>query len=136
MKTYTVDFNGYWGDEQKNGIPSESGIYLVYRCKINEQEKKVNLKEIIYIGQSSDVCERLSKHEKYSDFQKQLLEDESLCYSYASVPDNELNIIENALVNMQQPQLNEQYKDYSHGPAIFMISGMCGLLKMKNFSMK
>ena len=41
IKSYSLIFNGYWREIDKKGIPSKSGIYLVYRCVYNV--KSVNL---------------------------------------------------------------------------------------------
>lgn len=137
MKKYNVTFKGYRRDENKNGLPSYGGIYLVYRCKYNPTTDKVSLKEIIYIGQAINIHDRIVNHDRYNDFVNELLEGEELCYSYASVSPTDMDVVENALVFMQKPKLNEGLKDsYNHEDSEFSIEGACSLLEMKTFSIK
>lgn len=49
MKDYILNFEGYWRDCNKGGLPTYKGVYLVYRCNYNVQNDTVNLIEIIYI---------------------------------------------------------------------------------------
>ena len=50
MKDYILNFEGYWRDCNKGGLPTYKSVYLVYRCNYNVQNDTVNLIEIIYIG--------------------------------------------------------------------------------------
>lgn len=47
-----------------------------------------------------------------------------------------LNAVENGLIFMQQPELNEQQKDRYHYsvPVSFEITGKCNKLKMTSFN--
>ncbi len=134
--TYIVDFKGYWSECTKEGIPDERGIYFVYRGIINNEEKKVSLVEIIYIGKSENVCNSILNHEKKEEFNNELEAGESLCYSVACVPENQLDLIENALVVLQQPKLNESDTIYKYDSAVFILQGKCSLLKKRNFYIK
>ncbi|MFI3296902.1 MAG: GIY-YIG nuclease family protein [bacterium] len=137
MDTYKVDFQGYWRDINKKGIPNYSGIYIVYRSIYKEDKKVVGLKEIIYIGQAKDVCVRIATHDKQEEFKKYISDHEELCYACAEVSESDLDIVEKALIFMQQPKLNQDYKDKYYGEsAIFHINGFCELLEYTNFSLK
>ena len=48
MKDYILNFDGYWRECNKNGLPTYPGIYLVYRSRYNPQNDTVSLVEIIY----------------------------------------------------------------------------------------
>ena len=50
MVKYNILFNGYRRDVNKAGLPTYSGIYIVYRCTFNEEKQTVSLKELLYIG--------------------------------------------------------------------------------------
>ena len=63
---YSIEFAGYWREPKKGGTPNVSGIYCVYSCIHNANKKTVSLNKLIYIGESEDVRERLSNHEKTS----------------------------------------------------------------------
>lgn len=136
MNKYDLNFNGYWVEGRISEIPHASGIYLVYRCVY--EEEGVVLKELIYIGQSEDLHERIKSHDKKDLFKSECREGETLCYSVAEVPNDSLNIVENALVFAQKPKLNDKYKDeFEYGmPASFMIEGRCKLMKFQNFTIE
>lgn len=40
MKKFLLNFEGYWRDCNKNGLPAYPGIYKVYRCQYDEQNNK------------------------------------------------------------------------------------------------
>ena len=103
MKRYNINFKGYRRDCNKATLPHYSGIYMVYRCTYDSTTRKVTLKEIIYIGQAKDLCERLDKHEKYPLFLKACELGEEICYAYANISMDDLDIVENALVFAQKP---------------------------------
>lgn len=137
MNEFELQFNGYWRYQNRMGIPDASGIYLVYRAKYNEKENTVGLLEIIYIGQAASMRERISTHEKISEFNQELLQGEELCFACAEVSEH-LDEVENALIFAQKPKLNENLKDrYKYKiPAKFKIDGKCILLKYTDFSIK
>lgn len=43
MKDYILNFDGYWRECNKNGLPTYPGIYLVYRSRYNPQNDTVSL---------------------------------------------------------------------------------------------
>ena len=105
----------------------------MYRC--NDNEQTVTLRKLIYIGKAINIHDRVCNHNRYEDFKRQLLQGEQLCYSYASVSPNEVDAVENGLVFMQKPELNEDLTDrYYYPDSEFSIEGACSLLKMKNFT--
>lgn len=135
MKQYNVNFKGYRRDCKKASLPHYSGVYIVYRCKYNTVTDKVTLQEIIYIGQAEDLNERLNHHEKYSNFLEACKTGEEICYAYANVSMDDLDIIENALIFSQKPQLNSDLKNsFDYDNAAFTIEGKCSLLKYTNFT--
>lgn len=137
MKKYNIFFDGYWRDVKKNKLPECEGIYLVYRCIYNEIKKNVTLKELIYIGQTDNIHDRIINHERYEDFIKELKYNEQLCYSYTPIKVAEdRDVIENALIFMQKTRLNDKLKDkYIYSDAIFIFEGKCTLLNVKAFKL-
>jgi excinuclease UvrABC nuclease subunit len=135
MDKYNVTFKGYRRDVYKGGLPSYGGVYMVYCCKYNEEQQTVTLKKLIYIGKAINIHDRINNHDRYEDFKRQLGTGEQLCYSYSSVSPNDMDVVENALIYMQKPILNDNLKDsFNYGDSDFNIEGACALLKMKNFS--
>ena len=134
MKDYILNFDGYWRECNKNGLPTYPGIYLVYRSRYNPQNDTVSLVEIIYIGKTDNIHDRLIKHEKYDLFVSQLREHEELCYSCAEVVED-IELVENALIFVQKPALNDQGKDsYNYSRAHFVLDGSCTRMKYTNFN--
>lgn len=134
MKEYRLNFEGYWRDCNRNGLPSYDGIYIVYKCIYNEQTDTVTLLDIIYIGQAENIHDRHIKHEKYSNFLSQLTEGQELCYACAPV-ETDTDLIENALIFAQKPVLNiEGRSAYNHPKAHIQLSGQCARMKYTNFN--
>lgn len=137
MHTYTIHFEGYWLEKDKARIPSQSGVYVVYRSKYDAISDKVTLNEIIYIGQSADVNSRIANHERLPDFQQTLSQGETLSYAFASVSLQDLDVVEMALIIAQKPRLNDQTQSgIDFGDKQFQVSGRCALLKYTNFTIK
>ena len=70
MKTINLDFDGYWREINKDGVPSQSGIYCVYSCTYNSNNGKVSIKKLLYIGESTDVHNRIANHDRLDDWKK------------------------------------------------------------------
>jgi hypothetical protein len=135
MNSYNITFKGYRRDINKKGLPAYGGIYMVYCCTYNAASSTVSLRSLIYIGKAISIHDRICNHDRYRDFKKQLKEGEELCYAYASVSPNDMDVVENALVYMQQPVLNDTLKDaFNYADSKFSIEGRCALLRMTSFS--
>lgn len=135
MKEYIINFQGYWRELNKSDIPAQSGIYMVYRCTYNRASDTVGLVDIIYIGQSNNVRNRLSNHEKQTEFEKQLASGEELCYSFAPVDIQDLDTVERSLIFAQKPILNENLAETYGGPdAAFKVDGQCLKLKYTDYT--
>ncbi|MCF0220111.1 MAG: GIY-YIG nuclease family protein [Muribaculaceae bacterium] len=135
MKTYNIEFQGYWRDANKDGIPSESGVYLVYRSRYNNETNTIGLIEIIYIGQSNDVHDRIVNHDQRKSFEETLKAGEELAFAIAPILEEELDIVEQSLIFAQKPELNDLYKDnYQQEDAAFKIGGNCIGLKYTDYT--
>ena len=134
IKSYSLNFQGYWREVNKNGVPSKSGIYLVYRCVYDKTSNTVGLKDIIYIGQAENAHDRIANHDRLGDFKAQLQQGEELCYSFAEVLQSDLDIVENALIFAQKPILNDKVKDtFNYGAVIVKVDGRCACMKYTDF---
>lgn len=85
-QAYAIEFDGYWRDEHRKSIPAKSGIYCVYSCLHNKEKKTVTIDKLIYIGESEDVRNRIDKHGKREAWEKNLLPNQELCYSFVTCP--------------------------------------------------
>lgn len=137
MEKYVVNFRGYWIDSNKDSIPNQRGVYLVYRCQYNQELNRVILKELLYIGKSEHVNTRIAQHDKYQDFLSRCGINETLCYAFAPVEAEHLDIVENALIFAQQPPFNEQLKDvFLYDNSSFVVIGCCGLMQHTEFKIR
>ena len=99
---------------------------LFYRACGFEVVNPCNLSEIV-LKRKPDAT--------YEDFMAELKGGETLCYSYASVAPKDMNIVENALIFMQKPKLNNDLKDsFNYPNSQFDFEGRCALLKETHFS--
>ncbi|RZP85204.1 GIY-YIG nuclease family protein [Vibrio vulnificus] len=108
-KTIKLEFDGYWREPNKGGVPSASGIYNVYTCVFNKEDKTVSLKKHVYTGESSDVKSRIADHEKQSDWEKHLKKGEVLCYAVAKVSSADRVRAEAAIINKHKPPVNSEF---------------------------
>lgn len=120
-----LKFEGYWREVNNDDIPNKAGIYLVYRC--TKTETGVSIKDLIYIGESDNVQERISGHEKKSKcWNKKLKSGEVLCYSFAPIAGSDKDRAEAALIFKHKPSCNEEYVDnFPYEQTTVKSSGRC-----------
>jgi len=131
MKIIELEFKGYRREVNKSGLPHRSGIYCVYSCVYNKSEQTVSIKELIYIGESHDMNERIATHDRLDDWKQQLNRGEVLCYSYAAVTKPNRERAEAALIYKHKPPLNENYvRSFPFEDTMVRLSGkmarLCG----------
>lgn len=74
------------------------------------------------------------KKSKY--LKSQLQEGEELCFSCSKV-EQDLDLVENALIFAQKPSLNEKGKDnYAYDEAHLVLSGSCTGMKYTDFTIR
>ena len=100
---FSLEFHGYYFLYSTE--PEESGIYCIYR---SNPEKEYA--ELLYIGESDNIIERLHNHEHYEDWQKHLRTGDTLLFSYAIVDGSakKRQRIEAALIFHHKPVCNTQ----------------------------
>ena len=81
MEKYNILFRGYRRDCNRAGLPTYSGIYIVYRCTFNQEKQTVSLKELLYIGQAQNIRDRISGHDKREEFFNAAKEGEQICHA-------------------------------------------------------
>lgn len=128
-QTYNLAYDGYWLDRNKSGVPATSGIYTVYRATYDPSTDKVILHEVIYIGESSNVRDRIAGHEKIGEWKRHLRRGEELCFSFAPVPAASRLRTEAALIHHHKPSVNAEYVDvFPFDETIVTTSGTSELL--------
>ena len=109
MKTIFLNFKGYWLETHKTSVPEASGVYCVYAGTYRAETDKVTLRELIYVGESSNIRERLSNHERLKDWKQRLRAGETLCYSVAEVGSDGRECAEAAVIYRHKPPCNTEY---------------------------
>jgi hypothetical protein len=128
-KTLTVEFDGYWRDENKGGLPAKSGVYCVYGCTHNVTEKTVSIHKLIYIGEAEGVRSRVTNHEKYKDWLKHVQRGNELCFSFGGVGATDRARAEAAMIFKHKPPENDEYVDsFPYDRTTMSLSGKTALL--------
>lgn len=129
-QTFNQSFEGYWREPNKGGVPSKSGIYCVYECTYNVQEKTVSIHRLIYIGESENVNQRISNHEKQKEWEKYVRQGNELCYSFSAVDSYSRIRVEAAFIFRHKPPVNTEYIDnFPFDKTIVKSEGRIALLK-------
>ena len=111
MTIISIEFEGYWLDRNRKHLPAKSGIYCVYECTYN-LDNKIALRKLIYIGEAKDVNDRVNgQHEKRPDWKAQVEPGNELCFSFGQVGEKHRERAEAALINHHQPPENDKYND-------------------------
>jgi hypothetical protein len=129
-KTVSLEFDGYWREKNIGGVPSKSGIYVVYECSYNPQASTVSLLKVIYIGESADVNARIINHEKWPFWRRHCRANNEICFSFAPVasPDRERG--EAAMIYKHQPPVNDEYRNnFPFDQTTMSLSGKTALLE-------
>lgn len=128
-QSFIIEFDGYWRDKNKGGIPSLSGIYCVYECTHNTHEETVTLNKLIYIGEADNVNDRIAYHEKYNDWKKHVRLGNELCFSFGLLTSTNRVRCEAAMIFKHKPPENTEYKDsFPFDKTTINLSGKIALL--------
>ena len=127
MKKFEVTIEpGYIREKYKIGLPAIAGIYVVYKCDYNPQSDTIDIKEILYIGETQNIHERHNGtkeeptvHEHLEDFRREAKGDEHICYGVIPFKGSayEREWLEASLIHFQQPDINTDHKDHYGYPA-------------------
>jgi excinuclease UvrABC nuclease subunit len=128
--TIRLEFDGFWRDVNKAGIPAQSGVYCVYECRYDAETKKVTLLKLIYIGEADDAQARVAQHEKYEDDWSPLVgTGNTLCFAFAPIEKAQRLRAEAALIFHHKPPVNVEYKKaFPFDQTTMALSGTTGLL--------
>lgn len=129
-QTYSIVFDGYWREENKSGVPAQSGIYCVYTCSHNVQEKVVTIHKLVYIGEADNVNSRILKHEKQKDWESHLRPGQELCYNFGAVSGISRERCEAAMIFKHKPPENTEYvNSFPYDQTTLNLSGKAALLQ-------
>ena len=127
-QSYQLQFDGYWREPDREGIPAKSGIYCVYTSKYNSHTDKVSLNKLVYIGESLNVKERIANHEKWPDWHRHLRPSEELAFNFAPISSGRERA-EAAMINWHKPPENTEYaNEFPYDRTTITTSGRNTLL--------
>jgi len=109
--TFNAEFDGYWRDKNISGISASSGVYCVYECTYNQEEKTVSIHRLIYIGEAKDARDRIKNHEKWQDWKKYVRSGNVLCFFFAYVKSENRDRVEAAFIFKHKPPETDGYKN-------------------------
>lgn len=111
-KSYALEFDGYWREPNVGSLPAKSGIYGVYACIHNVSEGTVSLQRLLYIGEAADVRDRVTNHDRWKDWKRQLKTGETICVNAALIsPEADRQRAEAAMIFKHKPPCNTEYVD-------------------------
>lgn len=109
---YNLKFEGYILEANIDSLPAKSGIYGVYTCIYNQNMNGVKLRELIYIGESNNIRERVDNHEKWDDWWDELRKGEEICFNWALISGRtSRKHAEAAIIYKHEPTCNTEYID-------------------------
>lgn len=130
MRSYNLNFNGYWLESAFSSVENCSGIYVFQECYYDYSTNTVSLKRILYIGQAKNCNERICKHDKIPEFKKGISQGNQLCITYCKCESNDLDIIENALIYYYKPPYNDNCLDtFEYETTSIICTGRYSLLR-------
>jgi excinuclease UvrABC nuclease subunit len=136
VQLFNQRFEGMWRESNKCEIPNKSGIYCVYECKYNSDKRMISILKLLYIGESNNVNERISNHEKQKEWEECVHAGNQLCYCFSSTSPDDRERVEAAFIYRHQPPVNNSCKDcfpfdktrvrlagiFSHLDSFFVVS--------------
>ena len=108
-KSFSLKFEGYMLENGISSLPTYSGVYCVYECTYNRES--VSIHQLIYIGESDNINNRISNHEKFNIWKEYVRDGNQLCFSYVNVASIIRNRVEAALIYHHKPVVNTEYVD-------------------------
>lgn len=128
-KTISLDFGGYWLEAGTGSIPSKSGVYFVYVCRYNKERDTVTIDKLIYIGEASNVRDRITNHEKWPEWRQCVPRGSEICFSFAGVNNPDRERTEAVLIYYHKPTCNTEYIDsFPFEETTVESTGRCALL--------
>lgn len=126
MKSLSLTFDGYWTEYAAKSIPAQPGIYCVYGGT-NNSNGTVTLNRLVYIGESSNVRDRIGYHEKTPSWRRYLKPGEVLIFTFAPIYMDRV-CVEAAMIFHHKPPVNEEYSDNCPEDVTMSLVGKVALL--------
>jgi excinuclease UvrABC nuclease subunit len=133
--TINLDFEGYYRENVVEDLTQDTGVYCVYRSHYLPEIDRIRIIELLYIGSSNNIKERIQSHEGKELWKSKLLEGEELCYSYTKIKEENRLRVEAALIFKHKPKCNTEYQDnFPFEKTSLILKGEIALLN-SNFTL-
>ena len=108
MAEYLINVQGYYKQDMMNGVPSVPGIFIVYRGIHDTNRNRAILKELIYIGETSNLNISMNNHDNINYYSQSLQNGETLffCFAQYQGTNQDRKIIANMMIAVTLPSLN------------------------------
>ncbi|CAL1240555.1 GIY-YIG nuclease family protein [Candidatus Methylocalor cossyra] len=132
---FSLEFEGYWREKKKHGIPAAPGIYCVYTCIYSGKKQTCSPQKLIYIGAAENVRAALAEHPQQGDWESHIDTGEELCFSFAKLAPEHLERCLAALLFKHKPPENREYREaFPFDQTRLELSGQAGFLN-KSFTL-
>lgn len=108
MAEYSINVKGYYKPDMMGGVPSSPGIFIVYRGIHDIERNMAILKELIYIGETSNLHSSMNSHDNINLYSESLQTGETLFFCFAQYQGTDLvrKNIADKLIEVTLPTLN------------------------------
>lgn len=109
MAEYSLNVQGYYKQGMTGGVPSSPGLFIVYRGIHDTENNRAILKELLYIGESSNLESCMNNADNIRRYSESLQDQETLffCYSRYDGDSQIRKELVNMLVSVTLPTLND-----------------------------
>ena len=120
MNVYDLNFARYCWRGNEDTAPESSGVYCAYSCV--KQEGQLFVDELLYVGQTGNLRNRLKEHTSSGKFKPELDAGKVVFYAWAVLDGRSLTACEAAMISHYRPRYNEQLKDGFRGHDVTRVS--------------
>lgn len=109
MAEYSLNVQGYYKQGMTGGVPSSPGIFFVYRGIHDIENNRAILKELLYIGDTSNLESCVNNPDNIRRYSESLHDQETLffCFSRYDGDSQIREEIAKMLVSVTLPTLND-----------------------------
>ena len=129
----TINFFGHWHEQNRLTIPEQPGIFCVHAGIHNQEAKTISVRKLIYIGESDNVCQRITRHERHQEWLKHLKKGETLCFSFAPVEYHRAQVTTALIFGHKPPENIEHLCPFPFQQTNIRLTGTIDLLQ-ENFT--
>lgn len=133
-RAFTLHFKGL---DEVASLPQTSGVYCVYACEYDVWLQRYEAKKLLYIGEADNIARELGRSALQKLWQKVLVPNQILGFSFVEVEEKDRFMVESALVAEHRPLLNETYQErFTADNLVIFNTGRTPLLNSSFFVMK